>query len=139
MHACAYIIVREERFFNIKCWIFQLFFVLPYLLLALLISILPPRHSPKSSIFWHKFGIKIPLQTPTTLDFPRLFQKSNFLPWQMNKTLIITFSYHSLLRIALFCKVLSAFWTSYFPSLKIHFLPNKASCSNSLPYVVVKS
>jgi len=39
----------------------------------------PPCHSPKSSIFWLKFGIKILSQTPTTLDFPAFFQKSNLL------------------------------------------------------------
>lgn len=44
----------------------------------------PPCHSPKSSIFWLKFGIKIPFQTPTTLDFPTFFQKNNFLPCHLS-------------------------------------------------------
>ena len=71
------------------------------------LQIIQPRHSPKSSIFWLKSGIKILSQTPTALDFPSLFQKSNFLPWQMNKTLIINFSYPKMPYNAEFCKVLS--------------------------------
>ena len=48
----------------------------------LLVSLMPEASRYKS-------GIKIPFQTPTTIDFPAFFPKSNFLSWQMNSTLII--------------------------------------------------
>jgi len=64
----------------------------------------PPRHSPKSFIFWLKSGIKIYLQTPATLDSPAFFRKSNFLPchlylFQLEHSITSIFSFQTATRL----------------------------------------
>ena len=49
--------------------------------------------------FWLKFGIKILSQTPTTLDFPTFFPKSNLLPWHF--TLILLYYHKSYFQYSL--------------------------------------
>ena len=66
---------------------------------------------------WYKSGIKIPLQTPTTLAFSTLSPKSNILPCHINNILSyiqIPYMYPLTLYSLIFSSILqSSFITSY--------------------------
>ena len=49
-------------------------------------------------------GVQIPFSFPKSLDFKAFQAKVQFLPWQMNRTLIIVLFLLVLPRNALFCK-----------------------------------
>lgn len=54
-------------------------------------------------------GVQIPFSFPKSLDFKAFQAKVQFLPWQINKILIINFSCSKMPCVAEFCKDLSTF------------------------------
>lgn len=84
-------------------------------------------------------GVQIPFSFPKSLDFKPLQTKVRILPWQMNSTRIIKFSYLKMPCNAEFCVVLSAFlgikfflliitlFSKYFKPLQF-----KAVCSSQI-------